>query len=274
VLITAFGKRSKRIKSQALVEFEIGEELFEGVFLISPQLINSAIIGCQFLKEYGITINFERESISYSRDGSIKEHRFSQQPGCQEVRSDDRTSGRNPVCPPSPGQKPFTQSADSNSPTPSTVGQYSCEVHTPRPVGAQSYSPHPRQTVEAGSGVSVERRSVNRSSGFEDDEASQSVVNDLVNEVEFIEDDCSNFRGAASVLRNCNERDVMSKGHESHNEVKDKEVYVSYAERKLPSRTHIPETQPDFLDPRSLQKTDLSDLIEQNANLCRSKKKS
>jgi hypothetical protein len=223
------------------------------------------------LKEYGITINFERESISYSRDDSFREHRFSQQPGCQEVRSDDRTSGRNPVCPPSQGQKPFTQSADSNSPTPSIVEQYSCEVHTPRPVRAHSDSLNPRQTVEAGSGVSV-KRSVNRSSGFEDDGASQAVVNDLVNKVELIEDDGSLFGGAASGLRNCNERGVMSKGHESHNEVKDKEVYVSYVERKLPSRTHIPETQLDFLDPRSLQKTDLSCLIEQNANLYRSKK--
>jgi hypothetical protein len=32
VLITAFGKRSERIKSQALIEFEIGEELIEGAF--------------------------------------------------------------------------------------------------------------------------------------------------------------------------------------------------------------------------------------------------
>jgi hypothetical protein len=58
VLVTAFGKHSKRIKQQALMEFATGNDLFESVFIISSQLTNEAIIGCQFLKEYGISINF------------------------------------------------------------------------------------------------------------------------------------------------------------------------------------------------------------------------
>jgi hypothetical protein len=69
VLVKAFGRRSRKITRQALLEFAIGEDDFEGVFMMSPQLANEDIIGCQMLKEYGININVERGSISYVRDG-------------------------------------------------------------------------------------------------------------------------------------------------------------------------------------------------------------
>jgi hypothetical protein len=36
VLITAFGKKSNKIRKQALVEFNLGEDKFEANFLISP----------------------------------------------------------------------------------------------------------------------------------------------------------------------------------------------------------------------------------------------
>jgi hypothetical protein len=51
ILVTAFSKRSKRIRRQALLEFSIGDDVFETTFMISAQLANDAIIGCQFLKE-------------------------------------------------------------------------------------------------------------------------------------------------------------------------------------------------------------------------------
>jgi hypothetical protein len=60
-LVTAFGRRSKKIKSQILMEFTLGEDEFEGVFMISSQLTNDAIIGCQLLREYNMNINFEKE---------------------------------------------------------------------------------------------------------------------------------------------------------------------------------------------------------------------
>jgi hypothetical protein len=44
VLVTAFGKRSNRIRRQALIEFTIGNDLFEGVFMITPRLASEAII--------------------------------------------------------------------------------------------------------------------------------------------------------------------------------------------------------------------------------------
>jgi hypothetical protein len=49
VLRTAFGKRRKKIRRQALVEFNVSSHMFEGVFMISPQLANDAISGCQVL---------------------------------------------------------------------------------------------------------------------------------------------------------------------------------------------------------------------------------
>jgi hypothetical protein len=78
-LITAFGKRSKKIKSQTLLEFILQDDEFEGVFMISSQLNNDAIIGCQLLKEYGIDIHFGKGTIGYTRDCNYKLIRFEQE---------------------------------------------------------------------------------------------------------------------------------------------------------------------------------------------------
>jgi hypothetical protein len=94
VLATAFGKHSNRIRWQALIEFTVGKDLFEGVFMTMPQLANEAIIGCQLLKEYGISLNFSKESFksfSYAREGELREHLFSQWSGLQKVASNDRS---------------------------------------------------------------------------------------------------------------------------------------------------------------------------------------
>jgi hypothetical protein len=48
VLITAFGKCSNTSRKQAQIEFTIGEGKFQGVFVVSPQVANDVIIGCQF----------------------------------------------------------------------------------------------------------------------------------------------------------------------------------------------------------------------------------
>jgi hypothetical protein len=42
-------RESKKIRRQALVQFTITSDMFEGVFMISPQLSNDAIIGCYLL---------------------------------------------------------------------------------------------------------------------------------------------------------------------------------------------------------------------------------
>jgi hypothetical protein len=78
VLITAFGKKSNKIRKQALVEFNLGKDEFEANFFISPQLINEAILGCQFMKDYGIGLNFETDKFTYVRGNQIIELILSQ----------------------------------------------------------------------------------------------------------------------------------------------------------------------------------------------------
>jgi hypothetical protein len=48
VLIIAFGNRSKRLKNQCYLEFTIGYDGCEGAFLVSFQLVNLVILGCDF----------------------------------------------------------------------------------------------------------------------------------------------------------------------------------------------------------------------------------
>jgi hypothetical protein len=73
VLVTALERLSRKLRRQALLEFTIGGDDFEGVSMISPQLTNETIIDCQLSTEYGISINFEKENTSYVKDGSYKE---------------------------------------------------------------------------------------------------------------------------------------------------------------------------------------------------------
>jgi hypothetical protein len=90
VLVTAFGRKSKRIRQQALINFTVGLDSFESVFLISSQLTNEAIIGCRFLMEYGIRINFDSGTFSYVRKGILKEQAFCTKVGLPAVRSNGR----------------------------------------------------------------------------------------------------------------------------------------------------------------------------------------
>jgi hypothetical protein len=64
--VTAYGRRSRKMRCQALVEFVIGRDIFEGVLMISPHITREAT--CQHLKGYRIDINFERGSSSYDRE--------------------------------------------------------------------------------------------------------------------------------------------------------------------------------------------------------------
>jgi hypothetical protein len=117
VLVTAFGKRSKRIRRQALIEFTVGNDLFEGVFMITPHLANEAIIGCQLLKEYGISLNFAKENYSYAREGELRELLFNQRSGLQKVANNDRRSAEDPfrTHPTFRGQRPYSRPGDGSS---------------------------------------------------------------------------------------------------------------------------------------------------------------
>jgi hypothetical protein len=76
VLVTAFGSRSRRIKKQVFVPFFIGDDCFEHVFLVSGQLIETVLIGADFLQEYGLVINFKTNCLMYEREGDMKECKF------------------------------------------------------------------------------------------------------------------------------------------------------------------------------------------------------
>ena len=110
-LVTAFGRRTKRIKKQALIQFFVGEDRFEAIFLICPQLINSAILGSSFAKEYGISIDFVTKCFYYKRDGSRKGHSFDQSSGPSGARNDEQESKRGPP------QKCFCVTHDLKTPT-------------------------------------------------------------------------------------------------------------------------------------------------------------
>jgi hypothetical protein len=90
VLVTAFGKRSSRVKRQAMIEFSIGNDLFEVNFFISQKLVNDAILGCHFMKENGVSLNFEKENFSYVKEGLVKEQLFYQPAATLEVGRSDR----------------------------------------------------------------------------------------------------------------------------------------------------------------------------------------
>jgi hypothetical protein len=76
VLITAFGSKTRRVTKQMYVEFSIGEDNFEHVFLICPQLVNSVILGSDFAVEYGLTIDFDERCFSFGKGEDRKIHKF------------------------------------------------------------------------------------------------------------------------------------------------------------------------------------------------------
>jgi hypothetical protein len=78
ILVTAAGERSNRVKKQAKVEFYIERDLFHVNFFISPQLMNDAILGCQFMKENGISLNCNKESFTYTKKGLVRGRPFYQ----------------------------------------------------------------------------------------------------------------------------------------------------------------------------------------------------
>jgi hypothetical protein len=89
VLVTAFGRKSNRIRVQAFVEFTVGTDHFESVFMVTSELRNDAIVGCQFLNKHGLCIDFSKGTISYVRGDKLKEHKFVTKVGVQSLPNDD-----------------------------------------------------------------------------------------------------------------------------------------------------------------------------------------
>jgi hypothetical protein len=90
VLVTPFGIWTKRIKKQTLVGFFVGEDRFETIFFVSPQLINTIILDSSFAREYGITIDFVTKCFCYENDGSRRGHSFDQSSGLLDAQNNEQ----------------------------------------------------------------------------------------------------------------------------------------------------------------------------------------
>jgi len=76
VLHSAFGKKSKRIKTQALVEFKLGNEIYEQVALIAPDLVVDMLIGVDFFDENKVHIDFHSKSFETRVGGVATSYKF------------------------------------------------------------------------------------------------------------------------------------------------------------------------------------------------------
>jgi len=76
VLISAWGNRTKKIKTQALVPFEMSGGYFEHNCNIAPGVIAYCTLGAEVLDNFQVTISFEKQCM-YSKDeiGS-RRHQF------------------------------------------------------------------------------------------------------------------------------------------------------------------------------------------------------
>jgi hypothetical protein len=117
VLVTAFGRKSNRIRVQAFVEFTVGNDQFECVFMVSSELRGDAIIGCQFMREHGMCIDFSRGLISYVKGDELKMHKFVTKVGIQSSTNSDCGEVREIILSndPSTVQRHPTLAADCNN---------------------------------------------------------------------------------------------------------------------------------------------------------------
>jgi hypothetical protein len=76
VLVTPFGSRSRRIKKQVYTLFLIDDDRFEHLLLVSGQLIESLLIGADFLQEDGLVVNLKTNCLMYEMEGNMKECKF------------------------------------------------------------------------------------------------------------------------------------------------------------------------------------------------------
>jgi hypothetical protein len=69
-LRTAVGNRTKRIRRQFLIEFEIDGVSYEQVFMIVPNVVPDAVLGISFPKENNVVINLTEGRFKTPRNGS------------------------------------------------------------------------------------------------------------------------------------------------------------------------------------------------------------
>jgi hypothetical protein len=108
--------------------------VFETILLISPQLNNDAIFGCQFLREHGGTIDFNSEKFTYVCDGTTGEQTFA--PGATlhgacNASGEFKESGN--IRPTKAGHRPYSQTAEGANPSPRSIAVAYCNGSVPHP---------------------------------------------------------------------------------------------------------------------------------------------
>jgi hypothetical protein len=93
VLLTVFGGRSRRIRKQVFIPFVIGDDCFGNAFLVSDQPVEPSLIGADFLREYGSTINFKTNCLTYEMEGYTKECKFTNNVETQQEQQKNFSHG-------------------------------------------------------------------------------------------------------------------------------------------------------------------------------------
>ena len=75
-LLSAFNKKSSRVKKQAMLEMNIGDFQLNQIVLLSPQLLTDAILGLDFLVDHQAVINFADRSITLEINGECTSIEF------------------------------------------------------------------------------------------------------------------------------------------------------------------------------------------------------
>ena len=75
-LLTAFNKKSNRVKKQAMLDVSIGDFKMNRIVLLSPQLVTDVIQGLDFLLDYHAVINFAQRSITLKINGEYTKIAF------------------------------------------------------------------------------------------------------------------------------------------------------------------------------------------------------
>ena len=235
ILVTAFGGRSKRIRQQALVEFSIGQDVFETIFLVSPQLNNDAILGCQFLREHGVTIDFSSDTFSYVRDGETRRRTFATRVIVQGACRRDKSTG----------QRPNPQSADYDTTPPLLRAADCCNGSQTQPTASSS---EPTQGARHGRWIEPGPLDPERNQEFPDPDpkSCQSISRG----------ECVTASVAA-----CKSR-PRSRATASLEATPTTESEVNSVETALLHDQPIPDPKTPSPDPRSLQAADLRSLVE------------
>jgi hypothetical protein len=72
VLVSAFGSKTKRIRTLAMLPICIDNIVLDHIFLTSPQLLSQALLGADFCRLNNIVIDFPEECLTM--DGKVSKH--------------------------------------------------------------------------------------------------------------------------------------------------------------------------------------------------------